>query len=108
MAPQLRWLANSLDGSDALIFESPWLINAVFAYTKSQIPYTPKFKTKTIQLINHQVGEDGFFFFYFLFTFVGDGSTCIGCDGKMFNVGGLIPELSEKKITPGPISDYQY
>ena len=29
-------------------------------------------------------------------TFVDDGSTCIGWDGKMFRVGGLIPWLSAK------------
>lgn len=27
-------------------------------------------------------------------TFVDDGSTCIGWEGKMFKVGGLIPEFS--------------
>lgn len=28
------------------------------------------------------------------FDVVADGSTCIGCEGKMLRVGGLIPEFS--------------
>ena len=83
MAPLLRWLANSLDGSDALIFESPWLTNAVFAYnTKSKFHILPNSKKKKKKMsssssssflnpfniiTNHQLGEKMQFFSFIYF-----------------------------------------